>query len=229
MLICLEQTTGIDGSEYSLYKRDDEYIIRVNGHELMTSLCHGTEERLAVSSFNEIAACPAPRLLVGGLGMGFTLRKLLELLPVKGVLQVAEIEPAVIRWNKSYFNQYNGNVLNDERVQIFEGDVIQKIRDDEKYDAIILDIDNGPSPLSAPGNSWLYSADGISAIYRSLDSGGVFTLWSAFMDEKFVQRLEECGFNVVVEHIYSYKDRSSGEYIIFKCNKGSISTSAFQE
>lgn len=229
MIICLEQTAGRDGSEYSLYKRGDECIIRVNGLELMTSLCHGTEEKIAVSTFDDIVACPAPRLLVGGLGMGFTLKKLLELLPTKGTIQVAEIEPAVIRWNKTYFHEYNGNVLDDERVQICEGDVIQKIRSDGVYDAIILDIDNGPSPLSAPGNSWLYSMEGITAIYRSLNSGGVFTLWSAFMDNEFVRRLEECGFYVVIEHIYSHNDRSSGEYIIFKCMKGSISTSAFQE
>lgn len=219
MATLIENVMGSNGSEYSLYRRNDEYIIRVNGFELMTSYCHGSEEKLALSTWGNINSSDYPQILVGGLGMGFTLRKLLNLLPPDSSVTISEIEPAVIRWNRDYFREFNGDVLSDPRVDIYIGDVAEKLRGSEDYNAVVLDIDNGPHALSAEGNCWVYSEDGIASIYGSLRTGGVFTLWSAFMDEKFVKRLEDQDFRVVVEHVYSSRDSSSGEYLIFKCLK----------
>ena len=212
----IDKAPGIEGLEYALYRSGDEYIIRVNGYELMTSYCHGSEEKLALSTFENIKSANAPRVLVGGLGMGFTLRTLLDLLPLESAVDVSEIEPSVIRWNRSIFRNINGNVLSDPRVNLHESDVAVRITGPELYDAIILDIDNGPHPLSAPGNSWLYSDEGIACIYGSLKTTGVFTLWSAFMDKMFLERLESSEFKVIVEHTFSNNNRSSGEYIIYK-------------
>ncbi len=212
----IDKATGKEGVEYDLYRSGDEYIIRVNGYELMTSYCHGSEEKLALSTYENIRFVNAPRVLVGGLGMGFTLRKILDLLPLESAVEVSEIEPSVIRWNHRIFRNINGHVLSDPRVYLYEGDVVVKITGPELYDAIILDIDNGPNPLSLPCNSWLYSDEGIACIYGSLKRLGVFTLWSAFMDQKFLERLERSEFKVIVEHTFSNHDRSSGEYIIYK-------------
>jgi len=219
MVVLVERVSGEHGSEYSLYENAGEYIIRVNGYELMGSKCHGSEEKLASAAVENIEISGSPKILVGGLGMGFTLGKLLDILPPSACVKVAELEPAVIRWNRNFFGELNGDALSDPRVDLWEGDVIPLIEGDELYDAIILDIDNGPSPLSAEDNIRIYSDEGIDCIYRSLSPGGTFALWSAFMDRKFVECLEKSGFSVTVQHVYSDGDMSSGEYLIFLCSK----------
>jgi spermidine synthase len=219
MLFLVERVSGEHGREYSLYENAGEYIIRVNGYELMSSRCHGSEEKLASAAVENMKVSTSPKILVGGLGMGFTLGKLLNILPPSACVKVAELEPAVIRWNRKFFGELNGDALSDPRVDLWEGDVITLIGGDNLYDAIILDIDNGPSPLSAEDNIRIYSDEGIDCIYRSLSPGGIFALWSAFMDGKFVERLEKSGFSVTVQHVYSDGNTSSGEYLIFLCSK----------
>lgn len=215
----IDRAIAEDGSEYVLFRSSNEYIIRVNGYELMTSNCYGSEEKLALSTFTSISSTKKPLVLVGGLGMGFTLRALLTLLPAESEVYVSEIESSVINWNKEVFKDINGDVLSDPRVCLHNVDVASRLTGRNTYDAIILDIDNGPRPLSSAGNVWLYSEEGIASIYESLKNGGVFTLWSAFVDQEFLKRVEDAKFEVTIEHTFSHKDRSAGEYIIYKCLK----------
>ena len=184
------------GGELVLYQRGDEFSIRVDGHELMTSrACHSERElaRLAVERLGDRDACP--RLLIGGLGMGFTARAALDALPPGAQVVIAEIVPAVVAWNRGPLGHLAENPLEDRRVRVAMRDVGRVIADAAApFDAILLDVDNGPRGLTREANQSLYTDAGLAAARRALRSGGLLAVWSASLDGRFEKRLREAGY-----------------------------------
>lgn len=185
--------TGED--ELRLYKRGSEFSIRVNAFELMNSRAHGSEEHLAKLACERIAVRQDARILIGGLGMGFTASEALRQLGPDSRIVVAEIVPAVVKWNRGPLADLAGRPLDDPRLEIRETDIARIITDESKaYDAILMDVDNGPAGLTRKGNQWLYSLPGLKAAFSTLRPKGVLAVWSAVPDPAFTQRLTKAGF-----------------------------------
>lgn len=180
-----------------LFQRDREFSLRVDGCELMNSRQHGSEDALAEMACEALAGRKGVRLLIGGLGMGYTAAAALRHLAPDDRVVVAELVPAVIDWNRGPLGHLAGHPLQDERVTVQEGDVARLLRESrEAYDAILLDVDNGPQGLTRKGNIWLYQREGLQAARRALRPGGVLLVWSAGPDAAFSQRLKGVGFAV---------------------------------
>ena len=189
------------GGQLRLFRRGADYSIMLGGNELMNSRLSGSEEALATLSLDALAGRAAPRLLIGGLGMGFTLRAALAELGADAAVTVVELVPAVIAWARGPMADVFGDCLSDPRVAIVEGDVGASIVQARgSYDAILLDVDNGPDGLTRAGNDRLYGASGLAAARAALAPGGVLAIWSAAPDARFVRRLDEAGFSVR-EHV----------------------------
>ena len=187
-----------------LLKRQQEYVIRIAGvpGDLMSSRTHGSEDALGELACDALAGVPEARVLIGGLGMGFTLAAALKALPADAEVVVVELIPEVVDWNRRFFGFGDpaGKPLDDRRVRVQIADVATVIRDaNEAFDAIALDVDNGPEGLTHSDNEQLYSREGLAAAYRALRRNGVLTVWSAAPAPAFVARLNEVGF-VVDEH-----------------------------
>ena len=182
-----------------LSQRDAEFVIRVGPHALMSSRAHETEEILAELACARIADRAAARIMVGGLGMGFTLAAALRHLQPSARVAVAELVPAVVAWNRGPLAHLAGRPLDDSRVTVHEADVTDLIREQhEAFDAILLDVDNGPDGLSLESNDRLYSRAGLRAAHGALRERGVLGVWSVAPDRGFTQRLGEAGFEVEV-------------------------------
>lgn len=193
------ESTGVPGSrgELGLYRRGDEFSIRVGNRELMNSRVHGSEEALAEMACARVAGRLAPRILIGGLGMGFTLAAALRGLGTAGRVTVAELVPAVVAWNRGPLSALAGHPLQDGRVTVQEEDVAQVLRAARQaYDAILLDVDNGPEGLARKENDWLYARPGLEAAHTALRPAGVLGVWSAAPHLVFAQRLRRVGFAV---------------------------------
>ncbi len=204
-----------DGDEMSLHKRGDEYSLRVVGYELMNSRQHGSEERLAELGLAALVGVSAPRVLVGGLGMGFTLRVALDLLPAGGRVTVAELVPAVVEWNRSHLAHLAGEPLADPRVRVVLGDVADLLRGSRaSFDVVMLDTDNGPEGTTQDANDWLYSSSGLAAVRSALAPGGVLAVWSMFPSDAFTRRLERAGFEVEVNHVRS-RGKKGNRHVIW--------------
>ena len=187
---------GGDG-ELGLYRRGAEFSIRVAGRELMNSRIHGSEEALAELAFSRVADRPLPRILIGGLGMGYTLAAALRRLGPEGRVVVAELVPAVVGWNRGPLAALAGHPLQDPRVSVHEVDVAQMLRAEQRaFDAILLDVDNGPEGLAHKDNDWLYARPGLEAAFAALRPPGVLAVWSSGPDRVFAQRLRRAGFTV---------------------------------
>lgn len=184
------------GGTLRLMKRQDEFSIRTEGYELMNSRAHGSEEALAKEAFRRLEdPSGAYRVLVGGLGMGYTLRATLDFAGPEAAITVAELVPEVVAWNRDHYGHLAGHPLKDPRVTVFVGDVGDAIRREGPWDAILLDVDNGPDGLTRRENDGLYSKGGIFAAKRSLRPGGIFGVWSAHPDPAFTKRLGHCGLS----------------------------------
>ncbi len=182
-------------TELRLYKRGEEFSIRVDSSELMNSRVHGSEEAMAELACTRIASRPCPRVLIGGLGMGYTLAAALNRLGNAARVVVAELVPAVVAWNQGLLGALAGHPLHDDRVTVREIDIAQLLRAEQGYyDAILLDVDNGPRALTSKGNNWLYTPAGLKAAFRALRPAGLYALWSASPDPAFTQRLRGAGF-----------------------------------
>jgi spermidine synthase len=185
------------GGELRLYQRGQEFSIRAEGLELMNSRAHSSEEALADLSCAHLTKRPKVRVLVGGLGMGFTLRSALQKLGADAQLLVAELVPAVVRWNQEQLGHLAGYPLNDPRVEVQAVDVIKLLRAARSaYDAILLDVDNGPEGFTRAANDWLYRAEGLATIQRAMRPKGVLGVWSAGRNPAFATRLARAGFSV---------------------------------
>jgi len=187
-----------NGGELQLFKCDEEYSISIKGSGvLMSTWAHQSEDALAELACRKISGRAQPRVLIGGLGMGFTLAAALRHLGEDAEVVVAELVPGVVAWNKGVLGQYAEHPLQDKRTTILEGDVAKRIRSQKQnYDAILLDVDNGPNGLTRKKNDWLYSTDGLTEAYNSLRPEGILAVWSAATSRNFMERLRKVGFKV---------------------------------
>jgi spermidine synthase len=201
------------GVELRLFKHDADYAIVLDGYELMNSRLGGSEEALAVMTCERLGKSPAasagPHLLVGGYGMGFTLRAALGVLGPSSKVTVAELVPEIIDWARGPMAAMTAGCLDDPRVRLLAGDVATEIGAAAgRYDAILLDVDNGPSGLTRTANDRLYTLGGLGKAKAALKPGGILAIWSAAADEAFSRRLTHAGF--AVEQV-TVRARSNGK------------------
>lgn len=210
-----------DGGELRLYQRGSEFSIRIDKHELMNSRHYGSEDALAELSCKRIVNRPHPRVLIGGLGMGFTLRAALNSLSRDSSVVIAELVPAVVIWNRGPLAELAGNPLKDPRVIVREADVGEVMREKQHaYDAIMLDVDNGPEGLTRKSNDLLYGLPGLKIAYDALRPGGVLAVWSAGTNEAFVKRLRKTGFTVDEVPVRSRGARGGARYTVWLAQRG---------
>ena len=181
-----------------LYQGKDDFFIKISGGgELMSTRKHGSEDALGSLPCQRLANPATAQVLIGGLGMGFTLASALKEVGTGAVITVAELIPEVVEWNQGPLGEHAGNPLNDPRSRVYVGDVAQLLRESKSgFDVIALDVDNGPEGLTKSANDWLYTSAGILAAQAALRPGGVLAYWSAGPDQAFHERLRRCGFLV---------------------------------
>jgi spermidine synthase len=202
--------------ELRLYKRGEEFSIRLDRCELMNSRMHGSEDALAELACARIADRSHPHVLIGGLGMGYTTAAALHRLRADGQLVVAELVPAVVKWNRGPLSDLAGRPLENDRVTVREVDIAQILKVEYgTYDAILMDVDNGPEGLTRKGNDWLYSRAGLAAALTTLRPGGVLAVWSASPNQAFAQRLREAGFEVDEVRVRSRGPRGGARHTIW--------------
>jgi SAM-dependent methyltransferase len=196
----LAETRTPDGSRLTLHEHDGDTFLKLNGRQVMNSAATASEVQLADIACDFYPPVSDPRILVGGLGLGFTLRRVLDLVGPRAIVHVAESIPEVVAWNRELLGPENQAMLNDHRVSIMVADVFDLIkkstREADRYDAILLDVDNGPVAMVATGNQRLYSRRGIATIARALKPGGRLAIWSADDDKPFFERLGREGLEV---------------------------------
>lgn len=217
-----------DGGELKLMRRGAEYSIMSGSIELMNSRLSGSEEALATLTCEPLAARPRPKILIGGLGMGFTLRAALGVLPPGSEVVVAELVPAVVAWARGPLAELFAGSLDDPRVQVREGDVAEAIAAAKgAYDAILLDVDNGPGGLNREANDQLYGPAGLATSRRALRPGGVLAVWSATPDDRFAARLRKAGFTVEEKRVRATRSGKGGRHIIWlaAANSGALTPS----
>ena len=205
-----------EGTVLKLARRDDEYVILADGKPLMSSGMSGSEQALATVACSRARMLERPCVLVGGLGMGFTLRATLDCLPTDATVVVAELIPEVVEWNRGPLGPLAGRPLEDQRVRIETQDVAITLRSSGgKFDAVLLDVDNGPAAFTSSDNAWLYDDQGIAAALGALKRGGVLAVWSAREDKKFEKRLRHGGFAVQVERVRGRSKSGGPHHTIF--------------
>ena len=194
----LIDTAEVPGGEpLRLFRRGADHMIVLDRNELMNSRMSGSEAALATMTCERLGPRPAPRLLIGGYGMGFTLRAALAALGPDAQIVVAELVPAIIRWARGPMAALTAGCLDDARVRLIEGDVAAEIGAARAaYDAILLDVDNGPDGLTRAANDGLYAPAGLAAARAALKGGGILAIWSAAPDAAFARRLAQSGFAV---------------------------------
>jgi len=224
----LGRVTTPDGSELRLTERDGEYLILLKGYPLMSSRAHGSEEALADLACGRLRTAKRPSVLVGGLGMGFTLRAALDLMPPSGSVTVAELIPEVVEWNRGPLAELAGRPLEDPRTRLEIADVGAVIRAGAgRFDAILMDVDNGPEAFTFDANSGLYSAAGLAAIHRALKAGGTMALWSSFDDRGFVGRLNRHGFQARAQRARAHGGKGWRHTIFLGIKQDSRSSKKF--
>jgi spermidine synthase len=205
-----------DGMQHELYRRGEHYSIWVGAHLLMNSRVHGSERALAELTLDALGERPGAHVLVGGLGFGYTLAEALARLDARAAVTVAEVSSAVIRWNRELLGALNGGALADPRVRMWEGDVCDLVRASERsFDAILLDVDNGPRAVGRVSNGFLYSAEGLAAIRACLVPGGVLSVWSAGPEPSFSERLRAADFEVVLHRVQSHAARTRERHFVW--------------
>ncbi|QBX35950.1 spermidine synthase [Paracoccus liaowanqingii] len=205
------------GDRLRLLRRGDEFSIRLQGgNELMNSRLGGSEEALARLALDRLAGRAAPCVLIGGLGMGFTLRAAQAVAPPGARLVVSEIVPELVAWAGQQMAPVFGSCLSDPRVEIRLGDVGAQIGAGAGvFDAILLDVDNGPGGLTRPDNDGLYGNPGLRAAHRALTPGGVLAVWSAEPDAGFTRRLARCGFEARSHTVRAARGGGGSRHVIW--------------
>ncbi|WP_428031761.1 spermidine synthase [Ancylobacter sp.] len=217
--ILLDTAPVPDGGELRLKRRGDEFSIMAGATELMNSRLSGSEKALATLVCARLGPRPAARLLIGGLGMGFTLRAALGEVGADAQIVVAELVPAVIAWARGPMADIFGDSLADPRVALFEGDVAGLIGAGRAaYDAILLDVDNGPGGLTRAANDGLYGPAGLGAARAALRPGGVLAVWSSAPDSGFTSRLRRAGFAVEEARVRAH-GKSGARHVIWLAAK----------
>jgi spermidine synthase len=212
----LDRAQSADGTQLELLRRGNHFSIRVNGQLLMNSRVHDSEKALADMALDAVAEPERAQVLVGGLGFGYTLAAALARLGPSGAVSVAEIAGAVIQWNRELLGELNGRALDDPRVTVIAGDICDLFRARlQTFDAILLDVDNGPRAVGRQSNGWLYSPAGLEAIRATLAPRGVLAIWSAGPEVGFSDRLREAGFSVVLHRLQSHAARTRERHFIW--------------
>ena len=214
-LLDTAQTPG-NGAELTLFQRDSEFSIKADTDELMNSRVYGSEQALAILGCKKIKNNPKARVLIGGLGMGYTLRSALDELGAQARVAVAELVPTVVEWNRGYLADLAGCPLDDSRVTVHEEDVGQMIKTaKDAYDAILLDVDNGPQALTFKDNEWLYSLSGLRRTSAALRPKGVLAIWSSGPDAGFAKRLGQAGFDVDEVGVRGRKGGKGAHHVVW--------------
>lgn len=213
-LIATAQVPG--GEELRLYRRGRDHMIVLDRNELMSTRMSGSEEALATLTCARLRGVRGPRLLIGGYGMGFTLRAALGVLGPDARLVVAELVPEIVEWARGPMAGLTAGCLDDPRVELIRADVADPIAaNPSAYDAILLDVDNGPDGLTRRGNDRLYSPAGLAAARAALRPGGVLAVWSAGPDPRFARRLREAGFAVEEEAVRARGNGKGPRHVIW--------------
>ena len=192
----LAATRTPDGSHFTLHEHDGDFFLKLNGRQLMSTTSTTSELLLAQLPCDGLRGRADACVLIGGLGLGYSLQRVLALVGKHASVQVAELLPEVIAWNREFLHAVNGALLDDPRVQVITGDVFEVIRraPPASYDAILLDVDNGPTSFVQPKNSRLYDRHGFNLLARALKPGGKVAFWSACEEPGFVNSLARSGF-----------------------------------
>lgn len=211
----LEQVTTPDGSTLALAVHDTDYVIRVNGRELMSTRHSYSEEQLGVVACQPLLTQRAARVLIGGLGLGFTLRAALSNLPPDAQVVVAELLPEVVSWNRNSAYPLASASLADTRTQVVIDDVARVIeQSDARFHAIMLDADNQTTTMNTAGNTRLYQSSGLAAVHRALTPGGTAVYWSAGEDPLFAKRFAGCGFDVSTKRVRRHPSAKASHFLI---------------
>lgn len=209
------------GETLCLHRRGAEFSIRVDGNELMNSRVHGSEDALAELACARLADRPSPTVLIGGLGMGYTVAAALLRLGAQARVVVAELVPAVVVWNRGVLAGLAGHPLNDSRVSVREIDVARILQTEQQgYDAILLDVDNGPEGLTRSGNDWLYTRAGLTAAHAALKPSGVLAVWSASPEPAFSRLLRQTGFTVEEVTVRARGPQGGSRHMIWLAERG---------
>jgi len=201
----LDRAATPDGTPLTLHEHDGALSIRVGGVELMSTRQHHSEQQLAELACAGLHQRRRVAVLIGGLGLGFTLRETLQHVAADATVVVAELVPAVIAWNRNPEYHLAADVIDDPRVEIVDGDVAEVLDESRgRFDCIMLDVDNGASGLTAARNHGLYGATGLGAARAALKPRGRLAVWSAGPDARFVARMEEAGFTVEVVKVRTH-------------------------
>jgi len=217
--ITLDEARTADGTVLTLVRRGTEWEVLFDGSVLMSSRTHGSEDELARLAF---ARAPhARKVLIGGLGLGFSLRATLDLLGPHGKVVVAEQSSSVVTWNRTHVAGLAGRPLEDPRVTVRVGDVRQRIVEArDAYDLILLDVDNGPAALIHAANAGLYDATGIVACHVALRRGGALAVWASGPDERYLRRLQRSGFDASATRVAPRPGAGGRKHVVFVAVKG---------
>ncbi|HYQ41884.1 MAG TPA: hypothetical protein VER11_07945 [Polyangiaceae bacterium] len=211
----LEQVTTPDGSNLSLAEHDGTYAIRVNGRELMSSRHSYSEEQLGVVACQPLRSVKGANVLIGGLGLGFTLRAALATLARDARVLVAELLPQVVAWNQNPAYALASEALADPRTSIAIEDVARVIeRSEARFDAILLDADNQTTSMNTAGNTRLYQPSGLAAVHRALSPSGTAVYWSAGEEPAFVERFKKSGFAVQVQRVPRHPGAKASHFLL---------------
>lgn len=211
--VTLDEAETPDGTSLTLVQKGVEIVIRAGGKDLMSNRMHGSEEAMAHMARSDR---PGARVLVGGLGMGFTLRAALDVLPPGGEVTVAELSDAVVRWNRGPLASLAGAPLDDPRVRLHMGDVGDLLANTPAtWDSILLDVDNGPDGFTQAGNDRLYGLPGLNRARMALRKRGVLAVWSAYEDPEFQKRMGRAGFRARVEKVRARGAAGGPRHFIF--------------
>jgi spermidine synthase len=209
-----------DGGQMGLYQRGSEYSIRIGPYELMNNRVRSSEEALASLVCERLGSRPRMRMLIGGMGMGCTLLRALQDLPADATVVVAELVPEVIAWHRGPLAEVSNHALDNPRVSVREEDVTRVIKSERNaYDAILLDVDNGPAGLTTAANNHLYTFAGLRASFAALRPGGILAIWSAGPDPTFTRRLQQAGFEAEEVRVRGRGARGGFRYLIWIARK----------
>jgi spermidine synthase len=206
-----------DGSRLTLHEHDGEYFLKLNGRQLMSTTATSSELLLAQLPCDGLRGRADACVLIGGLGLGYSLQRVLELVGRHARVRMAELMPEVVAWNREHLREVNGRLLEDRRVEVIAGDVFDEIRraGEGAYDAILLDVDNGPTSMTQPKNARIYDRRGLGMIARALKPGGKAAFWSAVAEPGFLQRLARAGLKAEAHPVKAHERAKRAAHVIY--------------
>ena len=219
--ITLAETTTPDGKSMALVEHDGDFSMRVDGRDLMHSSVSASELHLGEIAVEQLRGATEGRVLIGGLGMGFTLKSVLAGVGKNIAVEAVELIPEVVKWNRTFMKDLNGKLLDDPRVTVVTRDVYALLNRSKPntYDVILLDIDNGPTAMVQKGNARLYTRQGLQQIRRALKAGGRVAIWSASVDTQFEARLKSMNFRIEAVPARLHKNARRSTYTIYVADK----------